>query len=348
MKKLIPVELLEKYLSGKCSAREEAFVKEWYQSFEQDVYHIDSLNEADTLELQEKVYNRVLSNIEAAKIEENPIRTIGNRNTGLWYKVAVMAALAVTVTAALLYKGNDLPKNKTAAVSDTAPAIISVTNNSKHILKSVLPDSSAVWLSPNATLKYPKVFAKASRMVSMTGECFFEVTKNPKRPFIITGRSIITKVWGTSFLIRDNDKSHSADVSVVTGKVSVSIKAKSLNNNLLQVNKDEVILYPHQKAVYLADENILKPITAQNTPELKKWDHADLNFDNKPLKDIVPILNATYNVRIKIGEEKLNHYLLNADFTDLNLPDVLEALSKALNIDYALKNNTIVLNKPIN
>jgi transmembrane sensor len=49
-----------------------------------------------------------------------------------------------------------------------------------------------------------------------------------------------------------------------------------------------------------------------------------------------------------VGNEKLNHYLLNADFSGLNLPDVLEALSKALNIDYSFINNTIELNQPIN
>jgi hypothetical protein len=43
------------------------------------------------------------------------------------------------------------------------------------------------------------------------------------------------------------------------------------------------------------------------------------------------------------ANEKLNHYMLNADFSGFNLPDVLEALNKSLNIDYEIKNNTIEL-----
>lgn len=348
MKKPIPVELLEKYLSGNCSAQEVESVKDWYRSFEQEPDLISTLDTAAQQELEEKIYSRILSNIDAAKTDNTAIYQLTKRSNSLWYKLAGAAAvITIAVTAGLYYTANPVKPALVAATHDEVQ-IIAVTNSSNHISKTILPDSSAVWLSPQATLRYPKVFAKASRMVSMTGECFFEVTKNPNRPFIITGSSIITKVWGTSFLVRDNNKSHSADVSVITGKVSVSIKAKSANSNLLTINKDEVLLYPQQKVVYLADQNILKPLIAKNNTELKKWKHAYLYFDNKPLKDIVPVLNATYNVNIKIGNEKLNQYLLSADFSDLNLPDVLEALSKALNIDYAVKNNIIELNKPIN
>jgi transmembrane sensor len=344
MNKLIPVELLEKYLSGNCSAEETALVKAWYASFEHDPHHIDTLNTAAQQELEAKIYNRIIDGIGVVEDDATPVRAIDNHYAGFWYKIAGAAAVLIAVTAGLLY--NNHTRTEPVAGSDVQQ-VIAVTNNSNHIYKSILPDNSVVWLSPHATLKYPKVFDSKSRMVSMSGECFFEVTKNPDRPFIITSRTIITKVWGTSFLVRDNQASRSADVSVITGKVSVSIKKKSISN-LLSINKDEVMLYPQQKATYLADARVLKPESTKNNPELKIWKHANLYFDNKPLKDIVPILNATYNAHIKVSNEKLNHYLLNADFSGLNLPDVLEALSKALNIDYSFINNTIELNKPIN
>jgi len=346
MNKHIPVELLEKYLSGDCSAEETALVKEWYASFEHEPDHLTTLPAAKQQELEKKIYNQILHNINEADEHDTPVYTLANQRSNVWYKVAGAAAiLFVTATAGLFYY-NTKPKgvaNNTTLITD----VIAITNNSNHIYKSILPDSSAVWLSPHATLRYPKVFAEQSRMVSMSGECFFEVTKNPKRPFIITSNNIITKVWGTSFLVRDNVVNHSADVSVVTGKVSVSIKRKN-NSNLLAINKDEVILYPHQKATYLASGELLKPENTKNSTALKIWKHANLYFENMPLKDIVPVLNATYNIDIKVNNEKLNHYLLNADFSGLNLPDVLEALSKALNIDYAFINNTIELNKPMN
>ncbi|MBK0377961.1 FecR family protein [Mucilaginibacter segetis] len=347
MKEPISVELLEKYLSGNCTAAETALVKKWYQSFEQVPDPVDTLNASEQELLKEKIYSAILSEIESANNKEERILVTGKPKMQTWYRWAA-AAVAFIAVAGLFYFSTSKTSHTDSLKGTTD--VVAITNNSDHIYKSILPDSSAVWLSPHARLTYPKVFGEKARMVSMAGECFFEVTKNPERPFIITSRSIITKVWGTSFLVRDNDKSTTADVSVVTGKVSVSIKSKNkVADDLLTVNKDEVMLYPSQKAVYLKDKHVLKPFETKGADaELKIWKHVNLNFDNKPLKDIVPVLNATFNVQIKVTDEKLNHYLLNADFSGLNLPDVLEALSKALNIDYAIKNNSIELNKPIN
>lgn len=344
MKKPIPVELLEKYLHGQCSEEEAALVKQWYASFENEPGYLETLPPAELKQLEDKIYSRILENIDATSTDE-PVQ-VTRRSTRAWYRISAAAAiLVVIVTAAVIYKKNYI--NPQHIAGSNVEQVVAVTNNSAHIYKSVLPDGSAVWLRPNATLRFPKVFDAKARMVSMSGECFFEVTKNPKRPFIIVSNTIITKVWGTSFLVRDNGAGQAADVSVVTGKVSVSIKDSS-PQNLLAINKDEVILYPQQKATYMTDAHALNLEKTINNQRLKIWQHISVNFDNKPLKDIVKVLNTTFNVSIKVTDNDINQYKLNADLSDLNLPEVLEAISKAMNIDYAIKNNTIELSKPIN
>ena len=145
-------------------------------------------------------------------------------------------------------------------------------------------------------------------------------------------------------LVRDDDRSNSAEVSVLTGKVSVSIKkSDNTNDESLTLQKGEIMLYPHQKAIYLVDEHVLKPETPKKEPELQIWKRVNLLFENKPLKDIVPVLNSSYHVRIQVSNERLNHYILNADMEGFNLPDVLEALKKSLNVNYEIKNDIIEL-----
>ncbi|TWR28934.1 FecR family protein [Mucilaginibacter pallidiroseus] len=348
MNKPLPGNLLDKYLNGTCSAMEEELVLAWYKSYDKEADHISGLSEAEQLALEEKIYDAILQKIAYRQpiVEAQVIEL--NKPKLPWYKIGAAAAvITIAVTAGIFYtKSNTTPAPHTAS-AETVEYIL-IANNSNHIYKSVLPDSSTVWVNPHATLKYPSVFDKAARMVSMTGECFFEVTKNPKRPFIITSNNIITKVWGTSFFVRDNDIDKAASVSVVTGKVSVSVKSKTSTNNIAQLNKGEVILYLKQKAVFSRATKALQMQSNKPDAELQIWKHANLVFDNKALRDIVPQLNATYNVNIKVADDKLNRFMLNADLTGLNLPDVLDALSKALNIDYSFINNTIVLNQPIN
>ena len=53
MEKLIPVELLERYINGECTAAEIALVKRWYQSFEYDDDHVSGMGLSEEKELEE-------------------------------------------------------------------------------------------------------------------------------------------------------------------------------------------------------------------------------------------------------------------------------------------------------
>ena len=344
MKKLIPVELLEKYINGECTEAEVSFVKKWYQSFDDEDDHVSDISFAEEKDLEERIYNHILNRINiTSELSEEPVKKSSGIFSRNWYAIAGAAAVALFVTVMALYQHNQI--NATMGADPSSQQMVSITNNSGQIYKAILPDNSAVWLNPHSQLTYPKAFAALSRNVSISGECFFEVTKNPQRPFIISSRSIITKVWGTSFLVNDDEQSNSAEVSVLTGKVSVSIKtAANVNESTLKLEKGEVMIYPHQKVIYLLDEHILKPETpVVEERALQIYKRVNLSFDNKPLREIIPVLDSTYHVHIKVTTAKLNRYILNADLTGFNLPDVLEALKKSLNVNYEIKSDSIDL-----
>jgi transmembrane sensor len=340
MKPNIPVELLEKYLNGNCTEYEVALIKQWYHAFDNDYDHVSGLSKADEKAIEERIYDRITEKIEVDFI---PAATGRAKYASLlnWSAAAAVAAILIGGFYFLTNKSNAYQAAQTAK----KPAEeVDITNNSNQIYKAVLPDSSTIWLHPGGNIRYPKAFAANARIISMYGEAFFEVTKNSKRPFIINGRSIITKVWGTSFLIRDKYRSKTADVSVVTGKVSVSIKKNEANNSFTaNLERHEILLYPNQKAVYLVDQHLLRAAKMLKEPTLKQWTQASMSFDNRPLREIVPVLNVTYGVNIKLTNEKLGHYMLTADFEGFNLPEVLAALKKSINVNYEIKDDIIEL-----
>lgn len=352
MEESIPVEILERYIKGNCTPDEVEQVKAWYRSFEHNDDYVSGISLAEEKALEERLYNHILKNIgvqpgqqenDGSEVHQLPHRTIFRR----WYTISGAAAVVLIAGAAYLFTTYHprFSANQIAANVSTK-LIRSITNNSDQVYKAVLPDHSTVWLKPNSQLTYPEVFDTKSRMVTISGEGFFEVTKNPNCPFIINSRSIITKVWGTSFLVRDNDLSNSAEVSVMTGKVSVSVKtAYNSNQSSLKLEKGEVMLYPHQKVVYLIDKNLLKPETegAADENAMQIWKHLNMSFQNKPISEIIPVLNSKFHVHIQVKDERLNHYILSADLAGLNLPDVLEALKKSLNINYEINDDGIEL-----
>jgi ferric-dicitrate binding protein FerR (iron transport regulator) len=221
-----------------------------------------------------------------------------------------------------------------------------VHNTTNTIQKIILSDGSKVWLSPNSKLTYPTKFAANSRLVSMVGEAFFEVTKNPKRPFSIHSENVITKVWGTSFRIRAY-QNELTKVSVVTGKVSVSVAvpvkaAAGLKNNNAVVKK-EVMLTPDQEAVYNKKLNSLKRTQEITDPSISIWKSASISFDNTPMPEVFRILSKKFKVNISSADNKINSDYLNADFTDESLPSIMEIIKKSLNVSYVVKDNQFIL-----
>jgi len=303
------------------------------------------LNSTEEQQLEEQMYNRILNNIGFIEEDVTELQAAEQeaprRRFKVWYAIAGLAAACLIFVSVILF--NNKPVNQDSVIADVhATELMQITNNTRHIYKTTLPDSSVVWLNPNSQVSFPKKFNARFRAITMAGECFFEVTKNPKRPFIITSRAIVTKVWGTSFRVRDGINSKLTDVSVLTGKVSVSIKNKETETPDFELRKNEVMLHPHQKAVYFADKNILLAETINNST-LQIWNRVNLSFESKPLSEIIPVLNSKFHVQIKVANERLNHYILNADMVGFNLPDVLEALKKSLNVDYEINNSTIEL-----
>ena len=99
--------------------------------------------------------------------------------------------------------------------------LVEQTNNSTISQVITLSDGSSVILQPNSKLSYPKIFTGNERKVYLSGEGFFEISKNRKKPFFVYANEIVTKVVGTSFRVKAYPDQPDVEVIVRTGKVKV-------------------------------------------------------------------------------------------------------------------------------
>lgn len=233
----------------------------------------------------------------------------------------------------------------------TATAIVSINNRTGIIFKQVLPDGTKVWLNPNASLSFPAKFGKL-REVTMQGEAFFDVTKDHKHPFQITTGQVLTKVWGTSFRIRSIPGENNTKVTVLTGKVSVSIPEKNqttsenssvtLKKTSITSNKtEEIMLFPQQEATYqkIAHHLLKTPVSA----DLTIWRNVSLSFENETIENVTRILSKHYHLQIQAEGTQLNQYRLTADFTDKNLADILFLICRSVHTTYVRDEHKITL-----
>jgi transmembrane sensor len=323
-------ELLQKYLRGDCSKEETAILIKWYKSFEGSSDPLSSLTEIEAQEVKARILGRIKANIEKKESPtEKPTRKIGVLAWPLAYWLSGVAAVVLIVTGLSLLIKNGRP----AQVEQ-----VTVNNLTGKMYKVTLSDSSVVWLSPDSKLQYPKFFKGDARMVSMDGEAFFEVTKDAKHPFVINSGDVVTKVIGTSFRIRAYQNSRSTEVSVVTGKVSVSLPQK---------DNSEVMILPSYKVTYLKDRHLLKKNIEEKSSSMQIWEKTTMSFENAPVSEVMLALNQKFGVQMTSEDNRVKSYVLNADFTDQSLPAILEILEKTLDITYKISDKKILLNKKI-
>lgn len=325
MKKDILHKLIEKYLEGNCTPEEVAALHDWYNSFEEGQDPIDFISSQQQQELKHRLLTNIKENIASDSIRSKEINDRRNISRTLIYMLSGVAATVILTIGVFFYM------QKFPSPPDLGD--VHVVNLTKTIQKLVLSDGSIIWLNPKSRVIYPQNFTSVQRKIQMQGEAFFEVTPDPKRPFIIYSGNVITRVWGTSFRIRAYENIP-VDVSVLTGKVSVQ----------LQTNEDsELILLPQQTATYLTATDLLKKGIEKKTSTMSIWHKETLTFDNEPIREVIKVLNTQFKVNISTADEKLLDYVLKADFTDQSLPSILEMLRKSLDVENKISDRGIIL-----
>ena len=321
MEKDILQKLIEKYLKGNCTPEEVAALHEWYSSFEEEQDPVDFISFQQQQELKQRLLANIKINIRSREASDR--KSVSRTMIYMLSGVAAMVILTIGVFF-LNQKASD----------PLASGDVHVVNMTKTIQRLVLSDGTIVWLNPKSQVIYPQTFTASQRKVQMQGEAFFEVTPNPRRPFIIYSENVITRVWGTSFRIRAY-KNIPVEVSVVTGKVSVRLQHKE---------DSEVMLLPNQKVTYLKDINFLKKDIETKTSVMRMWQKTSMSFDNESIEEVIKVLNKQFGVHISSRDEKLLNYVLKADFTDQSLPSILEMLKKSLDVEYEINDQEIILN----
>jgi len=335
MSKQVNRELIEKFLRGKCSFEEQELVQLFLKKPESEELLNEILtanapkdwlifeNDQSVHPKQEEWRNSIQERIgyKRIKTRKNPGYILTARNAAIWI-VTVLTALGI-------YAINSFnPKNDQLVFAETI-------NPNGQRSKIILSDSSIVYLGADSRLKYPEKFSSHTREIYLEGEAFFEVTKNPGKPFIIHTGTVQTQVLGTSFKI-EAFKEHPlvVMVEVATGKVKVDQVTEALTKSL-------AILIPGQKVVFDHGKVRLGEVDPEEVRDLKK---ARLTFNDVSLYDISTVLQRWYNVKIifKRAAKSKERMTLTLD-ASVSLNKILNVLATAGHFNYKIENREIII-----
>lgn len=278
-----------------------------------------------------------------AQPDSTPVRRLWSRPAWQW----AAAALVVLVgTGGWFWMQQQTHQpigyQELIATVDTPDALIEKVNEGDSTLSVRLADGSTVSLAKNSRLSYPRQFDKNNRTVYLSGEAFFEVTKDPAKPFFVYANEVVTKVLGTSFNVRAFEQDKQVLVNVRTGRVSV------YNQRRIDFSDPEttgLVLQPNQQAVFSRTTETLSKRLVENPLPVPETTPvvARLAFDEAPATRVLKAIEKRYGVKIVFNEEVLSTCIITTTLDNESLYDQLDLICKTIGATYKEVDAQVVL-----
>ena len=320
--------LLEKYLAGNCTAIEEKQVLDWYEKQVENPKLLDSSEKKVT---ENRLWNSILATMQ-------PRNLIFNRFA--WQKLALAASVLLILSFGWLFSIKKVEKQGVIIQKESPIEGIVVKNTTKNAQKISLEDGSMVLLSVGSSITYPEHFGEKYRKVYLKGEAFFDVHKDPTKPFIVYAGNLTAQVLGTSFNIKSNEESSIIEVSVKTGRVSVFENGEDSPQN-----RKGIILTPNQKIIFnKSTKEIIPTLVSEPIPIIPVESVKTFIFEAVPIAKVLTDFRAIYGIEIVTENQTLNECVFTGDLNDLPLAVQLDLICKSINATHEQRGTSIFIN----
>lgn len=198
-----------------------------------------------------------------------------------------------------------------------------------------LPDGTMIHLNSLSELKYPLSFDRDKRVVTLSGEAYFEVAEDAARPFYVKANGLTIRQYGTKFCV--NARSPQT-VTVALEEGSVGVFSSGEEVRMLKAGQVAVWNEP-ERSLRVSDEN-LEPYTA--------WHRNRFVFEDESLGRIMETLSLWYDMDVRFQDMELAdlHFTGNINrYEDINV--ILKGVEATVNVQFRIQNRQIrIMRKP--
>lgn len=325
------IEKIAKLFSGEATQTEINEVNAWRsESAEHERYFNESREcwlLAEETPLSEIIgKNKTWEQIAAQIGTLAPARTYSKGT--LLRMVSIAAAVTVLLTSSVFLVSG---YRKRMAFTESAKEV-AITAPAGQKAKVFLPDHSGIWLNSGAILSYRTDFGITERTVKISGEAFFDISRDESKPFCVQAGDIVVRVLGTRFNVNSSVGGENTFVSLLSGSVDV-ISAK--NGNLI------ASLSPGQKAT--VDNRTLNSHVAECDVALESiWQSEQLKIQMEPIAEVIRKMEYWYGVEIDLLPSD-NNELYWFTIKDQSIAEMLNLIDRITPIDYTINDRHITI-----
>ncbi len=197
-----------------------------------------------------------------------------------------------------------------------------------------LADGTLVYLNSATRMKYPVKFDEKERKVYLSGEAYFEVAKDPERPFFVEMEGVEVRVYGTSFNVNTHQKGNIQTV-LVKGSIGVKVLSSGM----------ESVIRPGQMAEF-KQGNTKVDVKDVNVAVYTDWKDGIFRFENQRLEDILAVLSNWYDMNVfyqTVSVKELHFSGYMERYKDVSV--ILEAITLSTGVTFSIQGKTIIVSK---
>ena len=255
-----------------------------------------------------------------------------------WLRYAA-AAVVVLLAGWAIQRWQREPETLYAQRSEQIDNVREEVNETQAEKVVRLPDGSQATLAHGSRISFPEKMNGGKREVYLSGEAFFDVKRNPSKPFFVYAGELTTRVLGTSFTVRSFDRENVASVQVRTGSVSVEARAER--------KMQSVVLSPNQQASFFRkEERLSMGLVKAPQPVVPQPGPAGFTFNNAPVSAIFDSLGRAYGIEIVYDKEAVAACRLTSSVQEESLFEILGVICEAIEADYQVTGAKIRISDP--
>lgn len=200
----------------------------------------------------------------------------------------------------------------------------------------ILPDGTKVWLNASSSIHFPTYFSAGERKVEISGEVYFEVTKNAKMPFRVISGTQELEVLGTQF----NVDAYGDEQNIKTTLAQGSVKINRINSAVSS------ILKPGDQS-QLSTEGNNRPIkiVPADLEEVLAWKNEAFAFNNTPFNEVMQQIERWYDVEPVYKGSKPNLFFTGIIPRNSKLSTFLRAIEGTGGVKFGIEGKKIIIYK---
>lgn len=325
------IELLHCLIAGTTTEEENRQLMEWFRqcASKEEFFMLfetawkESPDEMPR-DVQERMYRRL-----SRELDEKKTKTILLRSRFSWKVWPQIAVACIIIVLGLVnYRMNDKQKQ----LSTQNFTVLAEKGQRAFI---TLPDSTKVWLNSDTKISYPADYGLKERNVTLVGEAYFEVAKNPDKRFIVEAKGMQVEALGTSFNVNAYQNDNKIIASLFSGSVRVSY------------DRHVAILKPHESVKVDLLNRSFSRYKDESMQNIALWRKNEITFDGESLEEITHIMSRLYNTTICIEDESLKKVCYIGTIRNNNLENFIDIINLTTPVVYENKGDTVFLRKRV-